>query len=117
MHELTSFPNFAQSCHLALKYLDKKFDSSQRIFNISDGKMTKLRDGITFVLNRPELKFKNIPAPLAWAVADLMEKIAGPNREPAVTYYQIAQLLFNRSYNLTAAKEILGYDPTLSPLL
>lgn len=117
MHELTSFANFAQSCHLALRYLDKGFDSKQRIFNISDGKMTKLRDGISFVLGDQAPKFLNIPTPIAWAVADIAERLAGPNREPAVTYYQIAQLTFDRSYNLTAAKEILGYDPTKSPLL
>jgi len=117
MHELTSFANFAQSCHLALRYLDKGFDPNIRTFNISDGKATMLRDGISFVLGDEAPKFHNIPGPIAWAVADLAERIAGPNREPAVTYYQIAQLIFDRSYNLTAAKEILGYDPTKAPLL
>ncbi len=109
-HEFTSFVNFAEAIHLSLAAMAKG-SVLNRPINVSNGVSTSIRDAIEAGLGADNPEIKNLPLALAWSAASLAEAFAAPNAEPRISRYQIAQLAFDRSYNLDAAKELLGYEP------
>lgn len=109
-HQFTSFANFCEATHLALSAMDAG-TKLNRAINVTNGVETSIRDAIAQGLGAENPEIKNLPLGLAWSLASLAEAFAAPNAEPRISRYQIAQLAFHRSYNLDAARELLGYAP------
>lgn len=86
------------------------------IFNISGGKSKKFRDMIAQLadaLNKNvryiELKYKT-----AFSIVSLIESICTflPNYpEPPITKYSLTVLSFSQTFNLSKARNLLGYEP------
>ena len=111
-HQFTSFANFCEATHLALRAIDVG-TTLNRAINVTNGVETSIRDAIAHGLGADSPEIKNLPLGLAWSLASLAEAFAAPNSEPRISRYQIAQLAFDRSYNLDAARELLGYAPKI----
>ncbi len=109
-HEFTSFTNFAEAIHLSLMAMANG-SGLNRPINVSNGVSTSIRDAIKTGLGADNPEIRNLPLALAWSAASLAEALAAPNAEPRISRYQIAQLAFDRSYNLDTARELLGYEP------
>jgi len=109
-HQFTSFANFCEATHLALRAMDAgtKLD---RAINVTNGVETSIRDAIAQGLGPDNPEIKNLPIGLAWSLARVVETFAAPSAEPRISQYQVAQLAFDRSYNLDAARDLLGYAP------
>ena len=109
-HQFTSFANFCEGTHLALRAMEAGTKLT-RALNITNGVEISIRDAIAQGLGPDNPEIKNLPIGLAWSLARVLETFAAPNAEPRISRYQIAQLAFDRSYNLDAAKKLLGYEP------
>lgn len=109
-HEFTSFANFAEAIHLSLTAMAHGTVLNRPI-NVSNGVSTSIRDAIKLGLGAESPEMRNLPLALAWSAASIAEALAAPNAEPRISRYQIAQLAFDRSYNLDSARELLGYVP------
>jgi len=114
MHEFTSFANFAQAIELSLA----KFDSGwtgNAVLNISDGKATSIADAISQSLLPESVSFSSVPTSVALVAGRLGELAARRGAEPALSRYSISQLAYDRSYDLSATRTFLGYDPAANP--
>ena len=61
------------------------------------------------------LQIKALPYPLMAGVAAAMEGLAHLNgKEPLLTRYSLGALAFDMTLDLTRAKELLGYAPTIT---
>ncbi|HEY5713584.1 MAG TPA: hypothetical protein VIT38_16940, partial [Allosphingosinicella sp.] len=89
-------------------------------FNISGGQPRALRDllGLIFAALGTAPRLVSLPAGPAMAAARLAERVAAllPGRpEPPATRYSIMALAFSQTFDLTAARERLGWSPRFSP--
>lgn len=91
-----------------------------RVFNISGGAPRPLRDLLATIfaqLGRP-LQIGSIGARPALAVASVMEAISAalPGRpEPPLTRYTVKTMAFSQTFDLTAARQDLGWTPRDTP--
>ena len=109
-HEFTTFANFAQAVRLTLDAF-KGDVTLNRAVNISNGVAVPIREAIRDGLGADAPEIKAIPVGLAWSLAGALEKFAGRDSEPRISRYQVAQLAYERTYDLRVAREVLGYRP------
>ena len=111
LHEFTSFTNFAQAIDLSIKKFDAGW-SGNITLNVSDGKATSIKEAITQSLLPEEVEISSIPTAVAMAAARLSEILTGVNSEPRLSRYAVAQLAYDRTYDLAPTRAFLGYDPS-----
>lgn len=110
--DLTYVENAAHAILLAL-------DSSVsgRTYTITNGEPVPLWEVVRRVLRHARLDpdLRPLPVPVAHAAALLMEaggRITG--REPLLTRYSVAILARTQTYDISAARRDLGYEPVVS---
>jgi hypothetical protein len=110
MHEFTSFANFAQVIELSLTKFETGW-SGNVVLNVSDGQATSIREAITISLLPEAVEFTSVSTALAMGVGRISELLAGPNKEPRLSRYAVAQLAYDRTYDLSETIALLGYQP------
>jgi len=104
----------------ALIAADQSEAATGRVFNISGGEPRALRDlfGMIFAqLGRP-IEIGSIVTKTAMALAMIAERVASiiPGRpEPPLTRYTVKTLAWSQTFDLSAAREALGWAPLFSP--
>lgn len=109
LHQLTHIDNLVDAVRLALPP-----GGARGVFNIADAAPRPLAAVIAELLDRRGVaaRLVGIPTPLAFALASGLEGAARvTHRRPRLTRYAVSQLAFERTYDLTAAREGLGYRP------
>jgi nucleoside-diphosphate-sugar epimerase len=110
--DLTYVENAAQAALLALDAPD----SAAGTYTITNGEPALLWEVIRRVLAHAGLptRLRRVPLPAALAAAALMEaRAAVTGREPLLTRYTVAILARTQTYDITAARERLGYRPAV----
>jgi hypothetical protein len=110
MHEFTSFANFAQVIELSLTKFETGWSGNVGL-NVSDGKATSIREAITKSLLPEVVEFTSVSTALAMGVGRLSEMLAGTKKEPRLSRYAVAQLAYDRTYDLSQTRALLGYQP------
>lgn len=99
----------------------RRTEVSGQAFNVSGGRPVAVRDlvfRLAEALDRP-VSLRPVPVNLAMAVSSVMESVCGllPGRpEPPLTPYGVAALAYSQTFDLTRARERLGYEPRHDPL-
>ena len=114
LHEFTSYANFASAIELSLQKFETGW-SGNMVLNVSDGQATAIRDAITAALLPERVSFSSIPTPVAMFAGRIAELLAGSKTEPRLSRYAVAQLAYDRKYDLSETIDFLGYDPRVSP--
>jgi nucleoside-diphosphate-sugar epimerase len=116
--ELTDARDVARALILAER---KAPEVAGRVFNISGGHALPLRETVSAIaraMNRP-LRFRDLPfQPVRWLTA-VTEAIAAvwPGRpEPPLTVYGLCAMAFSQTFDLTQARDRLGYAPRYDAL-
>lgn len=108
LHTLTHVDNLVDAVVLSL-------DGPAGIYNIGDDTAVLLSAILTELLarrGRADVSLARIPYRTAMALAASVEKLATiTRRRPAITRYAVSQLGLERTLDLTAAREHLGYQP------
>ena len=109
--DLTSVQNMVEAIHLALFTPHANED-----YNISNGEPVKLWSHINSILEAIGLSrvTTKVPYWLLYSIAFALEKTALliPNsQEPTLTRYSVGVLAKSFTFNITKAKEKLGYNP------
>ncbi len=106
----------------ALVLADQQRDAAHgQAFNVSGGKPTPVRtlvERLAAALGRP-IRFSSPPLSLVMSMAGLSEAVCAalPGRpEPALTRYGVAALAYSQTFDLTRAREVLGYQPQFDPV-
>ena len=104
---------------LAVEALDSKPEAAGRIFFITNGEPARVWDFVNSIIQIAghEPVQKKIPekvALFAAGMAELLHKISKANTEPFITRYAIKELCTNHWFDITSAKEVLGYTPRIS---
>ena len=114
--DLCSVENAALACRLALEGDAKRV--AGEAFNVSNDEPVPLWDTLREFLRAAGLPGPHgrVPFPVAWAGAALAEgwSRAVSGREPAMTRYGAAVLAFSHTFDLTKARQTLGYAPRVS---
>jgi len=116
--ELTDARDVAGALILAEQ---KAPDLAGQVFNISGGQATALRDlvsAIATAMGRP-LRFVDMPFLPVRALTATIETISAvlPGRpEPPLTVYGLCALAFSQTFDLTRARQRLGYEPQYNAL-
>lgn len=97
-HSLTHISNLVQAVELSLSHNNEKPEA----FNVTDSESTTIAYAIKSALGA-HIQIKGIPTSI------LLSKVGKMLR---VSEYEIRQLGFDRTYNLSKAKLALGYRPT-----
>ena len=103
-HTLTHIDNLVLAVELAL-------DGPAGTYNVGDDTDVLLSAVLTEFLarrGRADVSITSIPYPLAYRAAALAERLS---RRPRLTRYAVSQLGVERTLDLTAARERLGYRP------
>ncbi len=106
-HSLTRIDNLVQAVRLALT-------GPAGIYNIADAEPVRLVDVIAefLRLRGVDATIGTIPVRAAMALATVSEASARlRRRRPALTRYAVSQLGVERTFDLTAAREQLGFAP------
>jgi len=115
--ELTDVRDAAEACIAADR---RRGAAAGRAFNISGGAPASVAETLTEVFGALGLRprFIDIPFPLAAAAAQLAETTCArlPGRpEPPATVYSLSALAFSQTFDLTQAREGLGWTPRHPP--
>jgi nucleoside-diphosphate-sugar epimerase len=90
------------------------------VYNIGDATDVPLDAVITEFLHRrgmPDVRLRSVPYAVAFGAAGALESVARATRgRPRITRYAVSQLGLERTFDLTAARSRLGYDPTPTTL-
>jgi nucleoside-diphosphate-sugar epimerase len=118
---IADFTSVSNLCHAAMLAMNADERCNGEVFNITDGDPQNLWGFIRFLLKNMNLNddLKRVPYPLAYSVAFLQEQYNGifkPEVEPALTRYGIGILKYSLTMDISKAKELLGYEPIMSPL-
>jgi len=111
--ELTDARDAARALMLADQRRDQ---ASGQVFNISGGhplSVAELARRLGEAIGR-DVRQVSAPWPAMWATAAALETLAKltPGRpEPPVTAYGVATLAFSQTFDLTRARQVLGYTP------
>jgi nucleoside-diphosphate-sugar epimerase len=103
-HTLTHVDNLVDAVDLSL-------DGPAGTYNIGDDTDVLLSAVLKEFLvrrGRPDVTIAAIPYRTAFRAAAVLEKLPG---RPRITRYAVSQLGMERTLNLTAARELLGYRP------
>lgn len=113
-HSLTHIDNLVDAVRQALPT-----NAPRGIFNIADASPVLLSDVLTEFLGRRGIpsRIVSIPVPVAFAVAHLAEARARVfGGRPRITRYALSQLALERTFDITRAREELGYEPRATSL-
>ena len=116
--EMTDVRDAARALLLADQ---RRATANGQAFNISGGSPVAVRDlalRLGEALGRP-VRLKPVPVALAMAAAGAMEAVCRllPGRpEPPLTPYGVAALAYSQTFDLTRARDVLGYEPRHDPL-
>jgi nucleoside-diphosphate-sugar epimerase len=108
---LTSIGNLVQACSLAVcGAVDRG------VFNVTDAAPVVLDDALRAILAARAITARPVYLPLAavWPLATVVEglyRLARSPRPPRLTRYAISHLAVERTLDITAAREALGYRP------
>ncbi|WP_350346919.1 NAD(P)-dependent oxidoreductase [Agromyces sp. G08B096] len=108
-HSLTHIDNLVDAVRLAVIPFGPR-----GIFNVTDASPVVLSDVIGEFLRRRNVRARivGIPTPAALRLAHGLERAAKvTGGRPRLTRYAVSQLGFERTYDLSAARERLRYDP------
>ena len=113
--DLTSVSNAVDAIILGLKAEGKALNQT---YNITNGEPVNLWEKISYVLSlmNEQLPPKKIPYFLVLSIAQLMEwksKITNM-KEPVLTKYGVGVLAKSMTLDISKARELLGYHPTVS---
>ncbi len=108
---LTSVGNLVQACTLAACG-----PVERGVFNITDAAPVVLDDALRAILAARGITARPVYLPLAavWPLATAVEglyRLARSPRPPRLTRYAISHLAVERTLDITAAREALGYHP------
>jgi nucleoside-diphosphate-sugar epimerase len=96
-HSLTNIANLMQAIGLGLLYMPSKPEA----FNVTDATPVTIAEAAASVLGN--IKIKGIPTKV---LLNPVAKMLG------VSQYEVRQLGMERTYDLTKARTVLGYDPS-----
>lgn len=111
--DLTYVDNVVHAVGLALD----RSEAVGGIYTITNGESPRLWDVIRHVLRELDLNdhLRRIPYKAAYAIAACMEaKSALTGREPLLTRYTVAVLGRTQTYDISAARRDLNYEPQVS---
>lgn len=108
---LTSVANLARACLLAATG-----PVGRGVFNVTDAEPVVLDDALRAVLAARGIAARPVYLPLraVWPLAtaaELLFRLAGSRRPPRLTRYAASHLAVERTLDITAARERLGYRP------
>ena len=107
-HTLTHIDNLVDAVRLSLT-------GRAGVYNIGDDTDVLLSAVLTEFLHRrgrPDAAIRSIPYRAAFAAAAALEALSRrTGRRPRITRYAVSQLGLERTLDLTAARELLGYRP------
>jgi nucleoside-diphosphate-sugar epimerase len=117
--DTTYIDNFIDAQLLALNALDKNPDCSGKAFFITNGHPVLIWDFINFVLATAGIRpvQKTIPKNLALFIAWILEKfhqLFHPKSEPYITCFAIHELTTHHWFDISAAKNMMGYSPKIN---
>ncbi len=113
--DLTAVENVALAVRLAAEVPE----AAGHAFNITNGDprpFVELLDQLLTGLGLP-LRHRRLPARVVYGVAGLLEAVCGvlPGRpEPPVTRYTVSTITHSQTLDITRAREVLGYEPTVT---
>ncbi|MEV0680072.1 NAD-dependent epimerase/dehydratase family protein [Actinosynnema sp. NPDC050436] len=86
------------------------------VYNVADARPVVLRDALRELLRERglDVRLRHLPLRAAWHAAGVAEwawRLAGAADPPRLTRYAISHLGYERTLDLTAAREGLGYRP------
>lgn len=116
--ELTDVRDAVQALLLADA---RRARAAGRVYNVSGGRPVAVRDlalGLAEALDRP-IRLVDLPAGLVMAAAAVLEaacKLTPGRPEPPLTPYGAAALTYSQTFDLTRARNELGYAPRHDPL-
>ena len=108
------------AAHLsALTAIDQNPKSSGKAYFISQGEPVLLWDWINQILELNEMPkiTRRVSFQLAYGLATILEllvKILPINKEPALTRFLVSEMATDHYFDLTRAKELLGFTPRYS---
>jgi nucleoside-diphosphate-sugar epimerase len=115
LHTLTSIDNLTRAITLAIDA-----GTPSETFNVGDAEPVLLSDAVSELLRKKtgsEVGLRSVPYPVAFAAAAAAEALARvTGRRPWMTRYAVSQLGRERTLDLTAARERLGFDPSPTSL-
>ncbi|MEU5691811.1 SDR family oxidoreductase [Actinosynnema sp. NPDC020468] len=87
------------------------------VYNVADAEPVVLQEALAQLLAERglDVRIRHLPVGLAWPVAGVAERawrLVGAKNPPRLTRYAISHLAHERTLDLTAARERLGYRPT-----
>ncbi|MFG2090209.1 MULTISPECIES: NAD-dependent epimerase/dehydratase family protein [unclassified Spirillospora] len=108
---LTSIGNLVRACVLAATG-----PIASGVFNIADAAPVTIDDAFREILRERGVRARPVYVPAAVArplaaVAEGAFLLAGRPEPPRLTRYAISHLAVERTLDITAAREVLGYDP------
>jgi len=112
LHSLTHIDTLVDAVRLSLR-------GSAGIFNIADAEPVRLSDVLEEFLRRRGVRARivSLPYAAAFRMAGLAERAARiRGSRPRLTRYAVSQLGLERTLDLTAARERLGFRPRLTSL-
>lgn len=118
--DMVHIRNAASAHRLALESLEHPDSpAGGRAYFITNGEPILLWPWIRNLLKALDLKadFGRLPLPLAYAAGAVLEKIyqlPGVHTEPPMTRFVALQLARHHTYDISAAKRDLGYQPKVS---
>ncbi len=117
--DTTYIDNMVDALILAADALDSNPEAAGRALFITNGEPARVWDFINSIIQiagHPPVK-KKIPERFALFAAGISEwfhKIFKIKSEPFMTRYAIRELITNHWFDISAAREILGYEPGVS---
>ena len=116
--ELTDARDVARALVLAEQ---KAPELAGQVFNVSGGRALPLRETVAAIaeaMNKP-VRFRELPFQAVRAITAAIEVIAAvlPGRpEPPLTVYGLCAMAFSQTFDLTRARQRLGYAPRYDAL-
>ncbi|MCJ7820008.1 MAG: NAD-dependent epimerase/dehydratase family protein [Bacteroidales bacterium] len=113
--DITYIDNFIDAQLLALKKMGESREVCGRAFFITNGEPIKTWEFITATIESAGIQVvhKSLPRSVALFAAWLMElfyRISGKNEEPMITRFIVKELSTHHWFNISAAKNELGYS-------
>jgi nucleoside-diphosphate-sugar epimerase len=111
-HSVTLATNLAEACRLACLP-----DAPPGVYNVSDPVPVLLKDAMARLATQPDGTVPAVrptPAPLLLGVAvagEVLHRTTRHPRRPPITRYAVGHLSRDRTFDITAARTRLGYDP------
>ena len=117
--DTTYIDNMTDALLLAMVALESKPEATGKIFFITNGEPARVWDFVNSIIQivGHEPVQKKIPekaAMFAAGVAEWFHKTFKMKSEPFITRYAIKEMCTNHWFDISSAKEILGYTPRVS---